>query len=87
MTLDPDLVEVEQIEGILMDLSDHYPPEWHYMRGPGPKWAEKHAVFLGSDALPSMRKPSRLIRSIPLTLRRRLPTGWQILSKDARKER
>jgi hypothetical protein len=24
-------------------LSDPYRPELHYMRGPGPKWREKHA--------------------------------------------
>jgi hypothetical protein len=24
-------------------LSDPYHPELHYMRGPGPKWREKHA--------------------------------------------
>jgi hypothetical protein len=24
------------------DLSDPYRPELHYMRGPGPKWREKH---------------------------------------------
>jgi hypothetical protein len=24
-------------------LSDPYHPERHYMRGPGPKWREKHA--------------------------------------------
>jgi hypothetical protein len=24
-------------------LFDHYRPELHYMRGPGPKWREKHA--------------------------------------------
>jgi hypothetical protein len=23
-------------------LFDHYRPERHYMRGPGPKWREKH---------------------------------------------
>jgi hypothetical protein len=68
-------------------LSDHYRPERHYMRGPGPKWVERHAVFSGSDALPSERKPSKLIRRIALKLRRRLPTGWQILSNDTRKER
>ena len=22
--------------------TDHYRPELHYMRGPGPKWREKH---------------------------------------------
>ena len=25
------------------DLFDDYHPERHYMRGPGPKWREKHA--------------------------------------------
>ena len=25
-------------------LADNYRPELHYMRGPGPKWCEKHAV-------------------------------------------
>jgi hypothetical protein len=24
-----------------------YKPELHYMRGPGPKWREKHASFRG----------------------------------------
>ena len=24
-----------------------YKPELHYMRGPGPKWREKHASFHG----------------------------------------
>ena len=24
-----------------------YKPELHYMRGPGPKWREKHAGFRG----------------------------------------
>jgi hypothetical protein len=28
---------------LIRDLSDHYRPERHYMRGPGPKWREKHA--------------------------------------------
>ena len=33
-------------------LSDHYRPERHYMRGPGPKWVERHAVFSGSRCAP-----------------------------------
>jgi hypothetical protein len=28
-------------------LADSYRPEMHYMRGPGPKWREKHAVVRG----------------------------------------
>ena len=26
-------------------LFNHYRPELHYMRGPGPKWLEKHGIF------------------------------------------
>ena len=26
----------------IRELTDSYRPELHYMRGPGPKWAEKH---------------------------------------------
>ena len=28
---------------LLQRLRDPYRPECHYMRGPGPKWHEKHA--------------------------------------------
>jgi hypothetical protein len=28
-------------------LADNYHPEMHYMRGPGPKWREKHGFVLG----------------------------------------
>ncbi len=28
-------------------LADTYRPEMHYMRGPGPKWREKHGFVLG----------------------------------------
>jgi hypothetical protein len=28
---------------LMSSLSDPYRPELHYMRGPGPKWREKHA--------------------------------------------
>jgi hypothetical protein len=33
---------VARIRGLLKRLSDPYRPELHYMRGPGPKWHEKH---------------------------------------------
>jgi hypothetical protein len=32
---------------VIITLTDSYRPEAHYMRGPGPKWREKHA---GSSA-------------------------------------
>jgi hypothetical protein len=30
-------------------LIDSYRPELHYMRGPGPKWREKHAMQFGPN--------------------------------------
>jgi hypothetical protein len=27
---------------VITELFDHYRPERHYMRGPGPKWRQKH---------------------------------------------
>jgi hypothetical protein len=36
--------EVAQIwRALKRELADPYRPELHYMRGPGPKWREKHA--------------------------------------------
>jgi len=29
---------------LVKDLLDPYRPELHYMRGPGPKWREKHGI-------------------------------------------
>ena len=30
-------------QSLARDLFDHYRPELHYMRGPGPRWRAKHA--------------------------------------------
>src|SRR5262245_42081806 len=30
-------------QGFIRDLIDPYRPELHYMRGPGPRWREKHS--------------------------------------------
>jgi hypothetical protein len=32
----------EFVAGLKRRLSDPYRPELHYMRGPGPKWRERH---------------------------------------------
>jgi hypothetical protein len=58
-------------------LSDHYRPELHYMRGPGPKWLEKHVglVAVGDE---SGRKPTTLFRSVATKLRKWLPMQWRI---------
>ena len=36
-------------------LSDPYRPELHYMRGPGPKWREKHGAAHTRRFAPSSR--------------------------------
>jgi hypothetical protein len=41
----------EPLRRLLRDLADHYRPELHYMRGPGPKWRAKYAEG-GPDAGP-----------------------------------
>jgi hypothetical protein len=43
---------VEIWRGVKKAIFDPYRPELHYMRGPGPKWREKHAAA-------SRRKPRR----------------------------
>jgi hypothetical protein len=40
-----------------MNLIDSYRPERHYMRGPGPKWQEKHARHAGSPSLTNHTRP------------------------------
>ncbi|KRQ98095.1 hypothetical protein [Bradyrhizobium valentinum] len=30
------------VQNLVLDISDCYRPELHYMRGPGPKWRAKH---------------------------------------------
>jgi hypothetical protein len=49
--------EILQAEATLLrTIFNHYRPELHYMRGPGPKWLEKH----GSRAVsPSEASPNR----------------------------
>jgi hypothetical protein len=37
--------EILQLEDTLFrKIFNHYRPELHYMRGPGPKWLEKHSA-------------------------------------------
>jgi hypothetical protein len=37
-------IVVERWQKQMARLSDPYRPERHYMRGPGPKWREKHGL-------------------------------------------
>jgi hypothetical protein len=43
---------LEPLRRLVRDVSDHYRPELHYMRGPGPKWREKHARPAPDSASP-----------------------------------
>src|SRR5262245_17878936 len=60
-------------------LTDRYRPELHYMRGPGPKWLEKHAGHAG--ALVVQGEGHQLgvspLRRIELSFRRWLPARWR----------
>ena len=38
--------------GMAQDLFGDYRPELHYMRGPGPKWREKHLAQPAASASP-----------------------------------
>ena len=53
--------DVAELVGALRSLVDHYRPELHYMRGPGPKWHAKHApasVSAPEHAVPSLVRVS-----------------------------
>jgi len=50
-------VLAETFRGLKKDLLDPYRPELHYMRGPGPKWREKHAAYAPANAARSRRRP------------------------------
>jgi hypothetical protein len=49
---------------------DRYYPEQHYMRGPGPKWLEKHAGHrTAASVQDDIGRLSKLMRRIALRLR------------------
>jgi hypothetical protein len=60
-------------------LTDRYRPELYYMRGPGPKWLEKHAGRSGAIVVQSddPERAATPLRRIELTLRRWLPMRWR----------
>jgi len=65
---------------IMRYFSDRYRPELHYMRGPGPKWLEKHAGQAGAIVVPSEGHPDYATfgRRIELMLRPWLPSRWRM---------
>jgi hypothetical protein len=38
------LLMVKAVRDAIREMTDPYRPELHYMRGPGPKWAERHGA-------------------------------------------
>jgi hypothetical protein len=51
---------------------DPYRPELHYMRGPGPKWREKHEIAVsrhGRAVPPASRKQPKLAAQMVMTCR------------------
>jgi hypothetical protein len=49
----------ETVRRVLRDFSAGYRPEQHYMRGPGPKWREKHVATNPAPADLEGRSESR----------------------------
>ena len=65
--------EILQVEDTLFrKIFNHYRPELHYMRGPGPKWLEKHSA-VAECAMPQVSCQSRR-RWPPHTPRRGMAT-------------
>jgi hypothetical protein len=60
-------------------LTDRYRPELHYMRGPGPKWLEKHAGHGGALVVQGEGHQVGVspLRRIELSFRRWLPARWR----------
>ena len=42
-------VMTELLRSLSAAFSDSYRPELHYMRGPGPKWREKHGIAASNE--------------------------------------
>jgi hypothetical protein len=64
-------------------LFDHYRPELHYMRGPGPKWLEKHGRT-GRTSQIANDLASHASRLVEAVARRRAgcrPRRWMLRSR------
>jgi hypothetical protein len=59
-----------------------YPPERHYMRGPGPKWFEKHGPIgrAGEIAHRHTRDASGMVKALARLVSRR-PARWKLRSR------
>jgi hypothetical protein len=50
---------IETLRVLKRSFCDTYRPELHYMRGPGPKWRERHELRL--VPVPVRRRPSHFL--------------------------
>jgi hypothetical protein len=59
-----------------------YRPERHYMRGPGPKWVEKHGPIRGADEIAHhrARDASGLVKALARFVSRRA-ARWKFRSR------
>ena len=53
---------------------NHYRPELHYMRGPGPKWLEKHSA-VAECAMPQRDTAARFSTTVADSLNS--PAWWE----------
>jgi hypothetical protein len=60
-------------------LTDRYRPELYYMRGPGPKWLEKHARRASALVVQGEGHQAGVspLRRIERSFRRWLPARWR----------
>jgi hypothetical protein len=58
MRLSPAGVLIDALRGFGKDFSTSYRPELHYMRGPGPRWREKHSLRF--EPVPVRLRPAAL---------------------------
>ena len=69
MSLWSEILQVEdtlfrKIFNLFRKIFNHYRPELHYMRGPGPKWLEKHSA-VAECAMPQVSGSGGLDPSLP----------------------
>jgi hypothetical protein len=67
-SVQPSLVNVltDTFGALRKGFLDPYRPELHYMRGPGPKWREKHATNVAAHAGARSRTAVRRVSAVAL---------------------
>jgi hypothetical protein len=58
-----------------------YRPERHYMRGPGPKWLEKHGLGRAGEIAHDRASDASLVKALARTLVSCRPRRWKLRSR------